>query len=48
MKICTDSQNEAGVAKGDNSTCGTGHQEAAAGLAAGLAAMTQEDMEVRM
>ena len=47
MKVCTDHQNEAGVAKGDNSSCGTSHQEAAAGLAASLAAMTPEDMEVR-
>lgn len=46
MKICTEPHNEAGVGKGDNSSCESGQQGAAAGLAVGLAAMTPEDMEV--
>ncbi|KAK7116518.1 hypothetical protein V1264_002185 [Littorina saxatilis] len=43
MKICAGDQSEAGVAKGDNSSCVTGQQGTAA---VGVAAMTPEDMEI--
>ena len=46
MKVCGEAQAEAGVGKGANSSCGDGHQGAAAGLVASLSAMTPEDMEV--